>query len=741
MVLSTRFLGNWRVFVGLGVALVCVLAVLTSSAEEPAKAPAAPAQVPPPAAAPAPAPVPPAKPHPFAKRQPAASLEGNAGWLNTAGPIDLRDLRGKFVVLDFWTYCCINCIHVLPELKKLEKAYPDNVVVIGVHSAKFDEEKDLDNIRAAILRYEIEHPVVNDPEHKIWDKYFVNSWPSLRIIDPEGNLVAIHGGEVEFDVLDGFFKSVLPYYRENKLLDEKPIKFDLEASKAAKTPLRFPGKVLADEKSQRLFIADSNHNRIVVSSLSGQVQDIIGTGVAGRSDGNYTTAQFDHPQGMALHGETLYVADTENHLLRKVDLRAKTVTTISGSGAQSRDGWPGLDPEASPFNPLTKLPERFVGKPKTTGLNSPWDLWVHGKSLYIAMAGFHQIWKMDLAETEIGPFAGNGREHITDGELLPPRPYDKQYSAFAQPSGLSSDGKSLFVADSEGSAVRAVPLDGDPTSTVSTLIGTPNVPGALFNFGDTDGPLKAARMQHCLGVAHHDGKVYVSDTYNNKIKVIDLTAQKVTTIAGSDKPGLKDGAQAQFDEPAGICFAGGKLYIADTNNHAIRTLDLKTNEVTTLTFAGLAPPTPPAPVAPQATANKKPSFRKPTLVELKEVSVKPVHGAATLDVKLTLPEGWKINPLAPTVYYVESNAKEGPIDRTALNVTGKNEDGKESFLIPLKVSGQAGSETLTVSMNYYYCKGGPEGECKFGSVVWTAPIKVDPAAEATSVPVHFTVKE
>lgn len=679
--------------------------------------------------------------HPFAKRSPAPSLDGGAGWLNTAGPIDLRDLRGKFVVLDFWTYCCINCIHVLPELKKLEKAYPNNVVVIGVHSAKFDEEKDLDNIRAAILRYEIEHPVLNDPEHKIWEKYFVNSWPSLRIIDPEGNLVAVHSGEVEFAALDGFFKSVLPFYAENKLLDEKPIKFDLEASKATKTPLRFPGKVLADEASQRLFIADSNHNRIVVSSLSGQVQEIIGTGVAGRSDGNYTTAQFDHPQGMALHGETLYVADTENHMLRKVDLRAKTVTTISGNGEQSRNGWPGVDEDESPFNPLAKLPERFVAKPKLTGLNSPWDLWIHDKALYIAMAGFHQIWRMDLAETEIGPFAGNGREHITDGELLPPRPYDKKYSAFAQPSGLSSDGKSLFVADSEGSAVRVVPLDGNPTSTVSTLVGTPNVPAALFNFGDIDGPLKAARMQHCLGVAYHNGRVYVSDTYNNKVKAIDIASQKVVTIAGSKESGLKDGDTAQFDEPAGISAAGGKLYIADTNNHAIRTLDLKTNQVATLAFADLAPPVPPKAATPQGTANKKPTFRKPTMVELKEVAVKPVQGTATLDVKLTLPEGWKINRLAPTVYYVESSAKEGPIDRTALNVTGKNEDGKESFQIPLKVGSNSGSETLTVSMNYYYCLGGPEGECKFGSVVWTVPIKIDPAAEATSVPLKFTVPE
>ncbi|MGC4003907.1 MAG: thioredoxin-like domain-containing protein [Pirellulales bacterium] len=296
---------------------------------------------------------------PFEKRTPAPSLDGGSGWLNSAGPVDLKDLRGKFVILDFWTYCCINCMHILPELKKLEKAYPNNLVVIGVHSAKFDEEKDLDNIRGAILRYEIEHPVVNDPEHKLWNKYNVTSWPSFRIIDPEGNLVATHSGETDFETLDGFMKSVLPYYAENKLLNEKPIKFDQESAKAARTPLRFPGKILADEAGKRLFIADSNHNRIVVTDLNGNLQETIGAGTIGAADGSFTTALFDHPQGMALKGDTLYVADTENHLLRKIDLKAKTVTTIAGIGSQAKTAFPGI-PEGGPF-PGMDLPKRFVG--------------------------------------------------------------------------------------------------------------------------------------------------------------------------------------------------------------------------------------------------------------------------------------------------------------------------------------------------------------------------------------------
>src|SRR5262245_43998956 len=308
--------------------------------------------------------------HPFPRRVPAPSLEGGQEWLNTSAPVDLKDLRGKFVLLDFWTYCCINCMHVLPELKKLEKAYPNNVVVIGVHSGKFDTEHDAESIRQAIMRYEIEHPVVNDADYKIWNRYRCTSWPSLRMIDPEGNLVAEQGGEIDFITLDAFLKASLPYYKQKGLLDEKPVKFDLESGKAAQTPLRYPGKILADEAAARLFITDSNHNRIVVTSLEGKLQAVIGSGQLGRLDGDFRTAEFNHPQGVALRGDTLYVADTENHLLRKVDLKGQRITTIAGTGEQARINWPGINPDS----PRAEVPERFVGPPAETALNSPWAL-------------------------------------------------------------------------------------------------------------------------------------------------------------------------------------------------------------------------------------------------------------------------------------------------------------------------------------------------------------------------------
>ncbi len=354
---------------------------------------------------------------PFSKVTKAPPLDGGVAWINTAGPIDLKQLRGKFVLLDFWTYCCINCMHILPELKKLEHAYPNELVVIGVHSAKFAAEEDSKNIEDAVLRYEIEHPVVNDAQHKIWDAYGVQSWPTLMVIDPEGNLVAVNSGEVEFDALDKFFKRVLPYYRRKGLLDLTPLRFELASFKASETPLRYPGKLLADEKSDRLYISDSNHNRIVIAQLDGTLVDTIGSGELGAADGDYAAATFNHPQGMALADNTLYVADTENHLLRKVDLKKKQVHTIAGTGKQGR-GWPGMD-DLGDGTLRKKI--RFVGPPLKTAINSPWALWVQGRELYIAMAGPHQIWKMSLGKPEIGPFAGNGREDIVDGPHLPPR--------------------------------------------------------------------------------------------------------------------------------------------------------------------------------------------------------------------------------------------------------------------------------------------------------------------------------
>ena len=441
-------------------------------------------------------------------------------------------------------------------MRKLEKKYADELVVVGVHSAKFNAEKSTQNVRQAILRYEIEHPVVNDVDFKVWHKYSVRAWPTLMFIDPEGKIIGRHEGEVAFDTFDGVVGEMVRQFDGRGLFNRSPLVFKSEREKETDGPLSFPGKVLAHAGSGRLFIADSNHHRLVVADMEGRVHYVIGGGEAGLLDGGYEEAQFNDPQGMALSGEdTLYVADTKNHAIRKVDSANQNVKTIAGTGEQAamfHDGGSGL----------------------STDLNSPWDLAVHEEALFIAMAGFHQLWKLDLSTMEVRPHAGSGREGIVDGSL--------RSAQLAQPTGIVADGSRLYFADSETSSVRVAAVDGG--GRVDTIVGRD-----LFTFGDVDGVGNKVRLQHTQGIDLHDGALFVADTYNNKVKTISPENREATSFLGSGDPGHRDGVGdlAEFYEPSGLSVAGGKLYIADTNNHSIRVADVTTRDVATLELTGL----------------------------------------------------------------------------------------------------------------------------------------------------------
>jgi hypothetical protein len=370
--------------------------------------------------------------------------------------------------------------------------------------------------------------------------------------------------------------------------------------------------------------------------------------------------------------------------------------------------------------PLTEdeLPDRFVAPPREAALNSPWALWIHEKQLYIAMAGPHQIWRMPLDESEIGPYAGNGREDIVDGPLLPRVPYEQGYSSFAQPSGLAGDGEWLYVADSEGSSIRAVPFD--PQGEVRTVVGTAALPIArLFTFGDVDGQNDRARLQHALGVAYQPGKLYVADTYNNKIKVIDLAEETTNTLAGSGEAGQSD-EPAQFDEPAGLTYAAGKLYVADTNNHAIRVVDLATgNKVSTLEIKGLTAPPRPKPELKPIQADAPP-------ITMSEETLQATDGEIKLSVSLDLPEGYKLNPLAPMSYRIEAAGDTGPIDRSKIGTPVRIEQPSKEFEIAVPVRSNLGVDKLKLTVVYYYCQESDEGLCKMQATAWLVPVKVSP---------------
>jgi hypothetical protein len=439
-------------------------------------------------------------------------------------------------------------MHIFPQLRKLERKYVRELTVIGVHSAKFPNEQDKENLHNAVRRYELEHPVVNDSEFQVWQQYACRAWPTMMFIDPQGKVIGKHEGELTYDDLDRLIGGMVAEFNASGLLNRQTLDYWAESN--PDTPLSFPGKALADEAGGRLFIADSNHNRIVVATLDGAVTHVIGSGQEGLADGDFRSAQFNHPQGMALDGEVLFVVDTENHALRRVDLAAGQVATIAGNGSQGRrrsGQTPGDDTE----------------------LNSPWDLACHDGNLYIAMAGSHQLWVMDLQTGIVGPYAGTGAESISDGALAE--------ATLAQPSGITTDGDRLYFADSETSAIRSAELD--PKGRVRTIVGL-----GLFEFGDRDGEGHLVRLQHPLGITMKDGALYVADSYNHKIKVIMPVPRSSTTLVGTGFAGYVDGGpgEAAFSEPGGLSIVGGKMYIADTNNHAIRVADMETWEVTTL---------------------------------------------------------------------------------------------------------------------------------------------------------------
>src|SRR5436190_20987541 len=456
----------------------------------------------------------------------APEITGGRGWLNTDKPLTIAALKGKVVLLDFWTYGCINCMHIIPDLKRLEHKYANQLVVIGIHSAKFENEKETENIRRIILRYEIEHPVYNDADFNVWRSYTVNAWPTQVLIDPAGYIIGGVSGEGNYDVIDQVVGKTVEDFRKRGLLNEEPLKLTLERAKVGALPLSFPGKIMADGATDRLFIADSNHNRIVITKLDGTLVEVAGTGERGATDGPFATATFYRPQGMALDGNYLYVADTENHLIRRLDLKERKVETIAGTGQQSHDYFKS-------------------GPALTVGLSSPWDLQLVGRTLFIAMAGPHQIWQLDLDKNEVSTFARSGREARLDGALLS--------AGFAQPSGITSDGKNLYTADSEANIIRQIDL---ARAEVRTLVG-----GNLFDFGDKDGAGDSVRLQHPLGILRAGNKLLIADTYNHKIKELDPDKRTVTTLFGTGKPGQADGTTPSFYEPGGLSIANDKLYV------------------------------------------------------------------------------------------------------------------------------------------------------------------------------------
>jgi thiol-disulfide isomerase/thioredoxin len=458
-------------------------------------------------------------------------------WFNVSAPLPIASLRGRIVILDFWTEGCINCIHIIPILRGIEQKFPEQVVVIGVHSPKFDGEKSAASVKDAIDRYEIRHPIVHDPKMSIWNEYRVQAWPTLVLVGPDGSILARVAGEpdpVRFDKVIGDLVA-----RAGEMGALKPAKLALQLDEQPKGRFLFPGKIkAAPGQSTQWVLADAGHNQIVLLDDEGNDVRRFGSGAAGFKDGAADAASFDHPQGLIADNDEIFVADTGNHAIRRIDRATGAVTTLAGTGKRGTALTGTAQPAAS------------------TALASPWDLEKKGESLYLANAGTHQIGILDLSNQTVARLAGSGAEDLKSG--LP------DAAAFAQPSGLSlsRDGSTLYVADAESSAIRTIAL-GDKDKT-QTLVGA-----GLFDFGKTDGAFAAARLQHPLGVAADGDRVLVADTYNSRVRTLDLKRRSVSQFDGGTYTCI-DPVCYPTREPAGIAVASSdRILLVDTGNHRV----------------------------------------------------------------------------------------------------------------------------------------------------------------------------
>ena len=513
-------------------------------------------------------------------------------WLNTSRPITADDLKHRIILLDFWTFCCINCMHVIPDLQKLEQEFGQDLTVIGVHSAKFANEKDTSSIRSAILRYEIEHPVVNDSDFKIWKALGVNSWPTLILLSPEGEIAHVYEGEGHFDDL----KKNIAKLRSAGDLNRKPLPIALEKNTA--TTLKFPSKLAYAPERKLLFVTDSGHNRILaIHTDTNKVAFTIGqSGKRGNRDGKFHEAQFNQPQGILYKDDTLYIADTLNHVLKKADLRKKLVTTIAGTGLQ------GFDRDVENYPALE------------TAMSSPWDMafFPNDQTITIAMAGMHQLWMYGINNKKVTVLAGNGREAIDDGEY--------PTNSLAQPSGLSAYQGKLYFVDSETSSLRVL-----ENGLVRTLVGT-----GLFDFGFKDGKKSIAQLQHPLALYADENGVTITDSYNHSLRRYDPKTGVLSTLIG-------DGTKGLLNEPAGITKIGKNYVIADTNDHQLKSWDPATKSLKPIEILETKQPT-------QKEEQRKLADFLPQLQKTAALTLAP----STIDLNFVLEPGWHINEAAPS---------------------------------------------------------------------------------------------
>ena len=579
----------------------------------------------------------------------APDLDRVGTWLGTDRPLLLRGaLKGRVVLLDFWTSGCVNCLHALPVLRAVEERFAGQAFqVVGIHSGKFDAEKEVQAVAEAMARHGIGHPVGTDSDLVVWDQYAVHGWPTSVLVDARGYAVAWFRGEPDLGQLTLWIQAALDDGRARGVLAGGPPEFQRPPLPDT-GPLAFPGKVLG-LAGGGLALADSGHHRVLIVDGAGRLLRTVGSGLEGFADGPPDTASFRAPQGLAERAGGLYVADTGNHAVRRVDLGTGRVETVAGTGRKAEGA----------IQPATDA--------RTAALRSPWDVAFLADRLWIAMAGAHQLWRLDPATGALSPGAGNGREGLEDGPLAE--------ATFAQPSGLATDGQVLYVADSEPSAIRRV----DPgAGTVRTLAGE-----GLFEFGLRDGPLPGARFQHPLGLALVGPALFVADTFNGAVRQVSLADGRVSTVARG------------LAQPGGLTAAGSRLVVADTDHHRLVAVDAATGALSPLALGGVTPPSVRGLVERPVL-----STRALPLQHLEDATL--ASNGASLVLEVRLPEGHTFTAGAPQRVELSVGGRPAPVQ---LETTG----GVLRATAPVPPLGTASLAIYSVAL--FYCREGHDSVC------------------------------
>ncbi|MBK9496206.1 MAG: redoxin family protein [Xanthomonadales bacterium] len=456
----------------------------------------------------------------------APDFHSSLEWLNSA-PQSLREHRGRAVAIVFFSVGSAYCQNVLAELRQLQQKYADGLSVLGVHTPKFDAERDPKLVLKAINRLTVRFPVVQDANFVTWQHYGLSVWPTVILLDAEGKVVEAIVGDSPRERLDPLIEQVLERAGEADLRVYDAVAY--ASKQESGMPLAFPSGLAANDR--HLYVSDTGHNRILECTHDGRILRQFGAGSAGFIDGGLADACFNLPRGLALWKDALYVADTGNHALRKISLMDGDVETLAGNGKA------GL------------RPEDVVVDPRHTALNAPWSVASAFDKLYVAMAGWHQVWEYDLGRGSFRPLVGNGEMGMNDGDAMA--------SVFAQPAGMALAQQTLFIADAASSSIRGVQL---ASGKVQTLVGV-----GLYEFGNLNGALRVARLQYPMAIAldPRTPQLWIADTYNSALKLLNPVTREVKSYDFNYR----------LHQPAALTVNRSSLWLANTDAHEVLRMD------------------------------------------------------------------------------------------------------------------------------------------------------------------------